>query len=174
MQRSIFKQTLALSFAFAAITALFSFSKPGGDSYEIYLNSKLLLRQYVHQPLHLKALSLTTANANDQLTIYYSHCGTTGKSRSISVVDSKGNVLKKWNFADAKGSQTGMTIAVKDLLQLEKKNTNGALSLQYAAKELPKGRMLTSLQFAQKNTAYHFNKEEMPVSIAGNVLRVTL
>jgi hypothetical protein len=173
MQRFIIKQTTALAALFIT-AALFSFRMPGGDVYEIHLNNKLVLKQYVHQPLSLKALSLTDANANDQLTIHYSHCGVTGKGRSLSVMDSRGHTVKKWNFADAKGPSTGMTIAVKDLLQLEKKNTNGPLSLVYAANELPKGRMLTSLQFIQKNTAFHSNKENLPVFIAGNVLRVGL
>jgi hypothetical protein len=175
MQRSIFKQTLFLVITFIAASTFFSFiSKPGGDVYEIHLNNKLVLKQFVYKPLPFKALSLTNANANDQLTVYYSHCGVTGKGRSITVKDSKGNTLKKWNFTDAKGNTKGMTIAVKELLQLEKKNANGSLSLTYAAKELPEGRMLTSLQFAQKNTAYHFNKEAIPVFTAGNVLKVAL
>ena len=173
MQRLMFKQTLMAAMLFMAISTLFSFRKPGGDVYEIHLNNKLVLKQYVYQPLSLKALSLTNANVNDQLTIYYSHCGVTGKGRSLSVKDSKGNTLKKWNFADAKGSHTGMVIEVKELLQIEK-NAGGALSLVYAANELPKGRMLTSLQFTHKNTAYLFNKETLPVFIAGNVLRVSL
>ena len=38
-----------------------------------------------------------------------------------------------------------MTIAVKELLQLEKKNANRELSLQYTARELPKGETLAIL-----------------------------
>jgi hypothetical protein len=166
--------TLFFGVALATICSfVFAFApKPGGDIYEVYLNNKLLLKQFVHQPLAVKALSLTKANVNDQLTVYYSHCGATGKGRSISIKDTKGNVLKKWNFRNASGSKTGMEIAVKELLQLESKNSNGSLTLYYAAQELPEGRLLTSLQFTGKSTAYQSQKESWPVLNAGSVLRI--
>jgi len=172
MQTSIFKKTFFVFLLGSISTILFSFAlKPGGDSYEIRLNNKIVLKQFVHQPLAVKALALTTANVNDQLSIYYSHCGVTGKDRSISLKDSKGNTLKKWNFRDANSSNAGMVIAVKELLQLEKKN-NGSLTIHYAAKELPEGRMLTSLQLAEKNTAFGRQKETLPLLDAGSVLKI--
>lgn len=173
MQHATFTKTLAFAFALA-VSAIGFTNKPGGDVYEIHLNNKLLLKQFVHQPFSLKALSLANAKANDQLTIYYSHCGVTGKGRSITVKDDKGTTLKKWNFADAKGASTGMTIAVKELLQLEKENGEAPLTLTYAAQELPEGRTLAALRFTQKNTAYHPRKEATPVLAAGNLLWLAL
>lgn len=125
--------------------AVFAFTaKAGLDSYEIYLNDKLILKQYVNQPLNLRKLQLEKANDNDQLRIYYKHC--TGKGvgmgRSIAIKDGKGHTLKQWEFADATGSDTGMVISVKELLQLEKDNVHQDLSLHYTAKELPEGEML--------------------------------
>src|SRR5215213_4945686 len=83
-------------------------AKAGLDSYEIYLNNKLILKQYVNQPLKLESLGLDQSNINDRLVIYYSQCNAQdkiGKGRSISVKDAKGNTLKKWDFADARNGQ---------------------------------------------------------------------
>lgn len=127
----------------------FSFTHPAGlDSYEIYLNNKLVLKQAVNQPLNLRVLQLGKANSNDQLRIIYKHCHTpqTGTDRSIVVKDEKGNTLKKWTFADASGSDLSMTMPVKELLQLEKDNTQHELSLHYLSRELPKGETLAFLR----------------------------
>lgn len=127
--------TTLLFIAMASFTA-----KPGGtDSYEIYLNNKLLLKQYVTQPLTLKSLQLNKTNINDQLVIYYSHCGQIGKGRKIAIRDEKGNIVKEWKFAN---NGDGMTIPVKELLALEQKNL---LSIFYTSEQLPQGRMLTGL-----------------------------
>jgi len=175
MQHTTLKQTFFSAVLCGLVSLLLTAftSKPGGDSYEIYLNNKLLLKQFVHQSLSLNALSLTGAGANDQLVIYYSHCGVTGKARSISVKDSKGNVLKKWNFKDAQSNRSGMIIPVRELRALEKANANNSLSLYYAAKELPGGRMLTSVQLSEKSVVYELRKD-VPVWNAGSVLIVGL
>jgi hypothetical protein len=129
---------------------LFSFkTKFGLDSYAIYINDKLILQQTVNQPLNLRVLALNEAKETDQLYIKYTHCtikGGAGTSRSVALRDEKGNVLKKWTFADATGSDLTMKIAVKELLELEKKHANQALRLYYTARELPKGEMLSMLQ----------------------------
>jgi hypothetical protein len=136
---------------FALITlcfSLFSFTtKFGLDSYEIYLNNKLILKQSVNQPLNLRILQLGQASAGDQLRISYKHCTLpgAGTDRSIILKDEKGNTLKKWAFADATGSDLSMVIPVKELLQLEQRNADHHLSLHYAARELPKGETLAFL-----------------------------
>ena len=129
----------------------FSFTtKYGLDSYSIYLNNKLILKQWVNQPLSLRVLQLSTAKETDQLRITYTHCtikNGAGTGRSVALQDEKGNILKKWEFADATGSDLNMTIAVKELLKLEKDHTNQELSLLYTARELPKGEMLSMIRF---------------------------
>ena len=157
MQHSNFKQTLAKAFTFAALS-LFTFNaKAGGDSYEIYLNNKLILKQYVTEPLNLKSLQLDKANSNDRLVIFYSHCGQTGKGRSIAIKDEKGKILKEWKFANSTGSKS-MIIPVKEILQLEKNNTNGRLRLYYAAQQMPKGLMLTALDLGKSSVAFNSPK----------------
>jgi hypothetical protein len=122
----------------------------GLDKYEIYLNNKLVLKQYLNQPLNLRVLQLDKIKESDQLQIVYCHCmrdNGPGTGRSITLKDERGNALHKWVFADASGGDLKMTIAVKDLLQLEKKNASHQLSLYYASQELEKGEMLSVIRF---------------------------
>jgi hypothetical protein len=150
------QKLLLIVFSFLIFGASFK-AKAGLDSYEIYLNNKLILKQSVNQPLSLESLGLNQSNINDQLVIHYSQCnapGKLGKGRSILVKDAKGNTLKKWNFADAKDGLTGMEIAVKELLQLEKKAPFSTLSLYYTA-EGRAGQLLANFHFGNKNTTYH-------------------
>ena len=122
----------------------------GGEHYEIYLNKKLVTKQFVANAAAVLDLQLDKSNYNDEITVYYSHCGTVGKGRSIILKDDKGNIVKEWKFSDDKGSGA-MTISAKEILDLKK--TNGKLNLYYAAKELPKGRKLAAINFSDKNTA---------------------
>ncbi|WP_316814146.1 hypothetical protein [Pedobacter heparinus] len=128
----------------------FSFGNNLGlDSYEVYLNNKLILKQSVNQPLNLRVLQLGKANDKDQLRINYMHCDVkgAGTERSIVLKDEQGNILKKWGFANPSTSNLSMEISVKELLQLEKANANHKLSLYYIANGLPKGEMLGLLRF---------------------------
>jgi hypothetical protein len=127
-----------------SLTAFGFTAKFGLDGYEIYLNNKLILKQYVNQPVNLRVLQLDKAKEGDELHIKYTHCSNKGPGtgRSIVLKDEQGNALKKWAFADATASDFNMTIAVKELLQIEKTNARHELSLYYTAHELPKGEML--------------------------------
>lgn len=133
-----------------SITILSFTNRFGLDKYEFYLNDKLLLKQYVNQPLNLRVLQLDKAKEADQLQIVYSHCqkdNGPGTGRSVTLKDDSGNILHKWVFADANTGGLKMTIAVKDLLQIEKKNANHQLSLYYSAKESERAEMLAMVRF---------------------------
>ncbi len=122
-------------------------ARAGLDSFEIYLNNKLLLKMVAGRSFSLESLRLDKSNSNDQLVIYYSQCnapGKTGKERSIAVKDSKGRVLKEWKFADATDTHAGMTIPVKELLQLAQDKASGPLSFYYTAQGRPEGQILAS------------------------------
>ena len=134
-------------------------AKLGGEGFEIYLNNKLILWQAVNKPFTLYSLQLDKANKDDQLVIYYHHCGSTGKDRTIAIKDDKGNTIKEWKFADASGSNNkGMTIPVKELLQLEKNYSQTNLNIVYFSQQLPQGRALSAVQLNGKTTAYKNNK----------------
>jgi hypothetical protein len=140
-------KAILLSFFFFNLFALSA--KAGIDSYDIYLNNKLLIHQSMAEPFNLKDLPLTEANAGDKLVIRYSQCnapGKTGRHRSISVKDAGGRIVKEWKFSDAVGSNAEMVIPVKELLQIRKSAT-GTLSLCYSADE-HKGQELATLKRA--------------------------
>lgn len=150
MKKTKFNQAFIKMFTLITLCfTAFSFTtKFGLDSYEIYLNNTLMLKQTVDQSLSLRMLKLDKAKENDQLHINYTHCMIKGPGtdRSIVLKDEKGNRLKKWVFANATGSDLNMTIAVKELLQLEKNHGHHELSLHYTARELPKGEVLAFIR----------------------------
>lgn len=157
-------KSFVTAFTFALLSLLAFNAKAGGDSYEIYLNNKLILKQFVFQQLTISRLQLDKANANDKLIIFYNHCGQTGRGRTIAIKDAKGNLVKQWNFADATRLNKGMVIPVKDLLQLEKNNSKTHLLIYYAAEQLPNGRMLSSLDLGKKEITLNAAKAALPAT----------
>jgi len=153
------------------LTAFSFISKAGGDRYEIYLNDKRIMQRYVGQlAVDVSSLQLDKTNYNDKLVIYYSHCGTAGKGRTILIKDEQNKVLKEWKFADATRDDASMSIPVKDILDLQKSNVNANLGLYYFSSQyLPKGRMLTSIKLKEKNLALHQSGDVKywPVATAG-------
>lgn len=166
MQSRSFKTLLVLLLT-TTMACLQSFTaKAGGEGFEIYLNNKLILWQPVGKPFTLHNLQLDKTNKDDQLEIRYHHCGYTGKDRTIVIKDDKGNTIKEWKFADASGANKGMTIPVKELLQLEKNYSSSNLSIVYYAQQLPKGRAITAIQFNGKSTTWRMQQEIWPVGNA--------
>ena len=128
--------------------ALFTFhSNVGVDSYEIYLNNKLVVRQSLDKPLQLQDLNLTDANAADRLSIRYSQCnapGKTAKARSITLRNDDGKIVKEGRFKDAEGEAAQMNIPVKEILNAQK-ISGEQLVLYYSAEGLPQGQPLAAL-----------------------------
>jgi hypothetical protein len=148
MKKIRFSRALMLLFTFIAFHFISSgfTTKFGLDSYEIYLNNKLVTKQYVNQPLNLRVLRLDQAKENDLLQVAYTHCINkgVGTGRSITLKNEQGDTLHQWTFAE---SELKMTLAVKDLLQQQKRNANHELGLYYSANELPKGEMISMVRF---------------------------
>ena len=79
--KTIIEKRVAISFLIAAFVCIMlsSFdSAPGGDSFTIYLNDKLLVQQFVHLKEKTKTISVQQASANDVIRVHYSHCGKMG------------------------------------------------------------------------------------------------
>lgn len=141
----VMKKLLVYAFLAVALGSLSFTARFGLDGYEIYLNNKLVFKEYVNSPLNLRVLALDKAKQDDQLRVVYRHCrldNGPGTGRSIALKDDHGNTLRKWDFADA----GQMTITVKDLLEAVKKGT-GQVSLVYLSRELDKGEMLSMVHF---------------------------
>jgi hypothetical protein len=135
------KKLLVCAFLVVALGSLSFTTRFGLDGYEIFLNNKSVLKQYINQPLNLRVLNLDKAKETDQLRIVYKHCrldNGTGTGRGIALKDEAGTILHQWSFTDA----GQMTILVKDLRQAEKRSGKNKLSLYYTARELEKGEML--------------------------------
>lgn len=145
MQTCNKKKMISLTSLVALPLMFLSFSTlPGGDSYEIYLNKKLVMQQYVAVSKGVKQIVLNQGNYNDEIDVYYSHCGTLGKDRSITLKDANNKVIKTWQFANTTGNNKAMNMKAKDILSLQKTN-GGNLQLYYASQELPAGRLLASI-----------------------------
>jgi len=142
ISKSIAGKSLAL---LAIITALFSFTSPvGGDVYEIYLDNKMAIKQYVAMKEPVKTLEIDKSLADQQLEVLYSHCGKTGTKRSITIKDGQ-NILKQWSYPDGGTVNTKMACKVKDLLSLQKTNNPARVDLIYSSQEIPEGKILATL-----------------------------
>lgn len=152
MQYTTFKNRIPGLLLFAVMSLLMlTAAAPGGvDYYKIYLNKKLIVERAVTDPLTLKSLALDKANADDNLTIHYRHCHMTANERRIQLKNEKGDVLKEWKFPDISTTDKPMTISVKELLVLQKKNTH--LTLYYISQQAPKGQLLVGLQLGAKGS----------------------
>jgi hypothetical protein len=139
------KQIISKTMMLVAVAAtLLSFTNFGGEGFEIYLNNKVVIQQFGKPTNAVKSLRLNQYSANDRLTIKYHHCGQVGKSRTITIKDSKNNLLKEWRFADAAAPAAAMLCDVKDILDLNKGNES-VLKLYYTSSELPNGRLLATI-----------------------------
>ncbi len=135
----------------SAIIVSFS-GKPGGDVFKIYVNKKLLFEQVVYKNEPVKTIKLDQSLYNDEIDVYYSHCGVTGKGRNIAIKDGKNRLLKEWHYPDVAGKNGGMSLKVKDILALQK-NKGAQLQLYYSSKELPGGKLLTSIVTEHQSSA---------------------
>ena len=141
------KQTIAF---FILGAAAFSFSVlPGGEGFEISLNDKVIVQRFGNDMNNVQTLQLNSAKANDKLIIKYYHCGRVGKNRVISFKDEQNNVIKEIHFDDVNNPVAAMSLLVKDIMSLKKGNTT--LKLYYSSSELPKGRMLVTINTSRTN-----------------------
>ncbi len=146
MLQRIIKSTVFASVAMLFFsTVLSSFTTPvGGDMFEVYVNKKLAIRQFVHMKEPVKTLQLDQASYDDELEVYYSHCGQTGTSRAVTLRDAQNKTIKEWRFQDAAGSKTPMACNLKEVTALQKLGNGSTLHLYYTSHELPEGKMLAT------------------------------
>src|SRR5688572_25937124 len=107
----------------ALCAILFSFSSIiGAHSFQVFLDSKLVLDQYVDSKSQIPTLLLDPADNHNQLIVKYNECGRTVTSRTITIKDDKNQVLKDWRFEGAtSGYKDPMTCLVKDITALKQK-----------------------------------------------------
>jgi len=130
---------VALSFVLSSFAI-----NAGSDSYEIYINAKLVLKDYVHGRKEVGTITLNRNSPEDAITVNYSHCGKIGTSRSISLKDRDNKVLKEWRFADTQASKDLMAFKAEEIISSASQHSG--LSLIYSSKELPDGLVLATIQ----------------------------
>src|SRR5258706_6701258 len=151
------KKIIRLPWANALISAalfafLLSFSlRPGAYSSRVYLDSKLVIDQYVNSKLDEPKLVLDPAENHNKLIVQYNECGRTVTGRIISIKDDNNTVLKEWHFeGSSSGYHESMTCNVKDILALKQKGSN-ALKLYYSSGEFREGQLIAHLVISSES-----------------------
>ncbi|HEX5172359.1 MAG TPA: hypothetical protein VFW11_24455 [Cyclobacteriaceae bacterium] len=131
-------------------TTISSFTSPlGMDSYKVYLNDKLLFKQFMTKDAPMQTISLNENSNSDQLTVYYDHCGRIGTGRTLSLLDGQ-QVLKKWDYQDTQSVQaSGMVCKVGDINAFHK--AGKTMKLVYDSKELSTPLTLVTIAAAGTN-----------------------
>ena len=130
-------------------TASFSFTgERGGDVFEIYLNGKQVHQQYVHVDKSVKTLQLVSINESDKIEVFYSHCGTMGKNRVLTIRNEKNELIKEIKFTDEKGKRSLMGFYRKDIPG----NKNSKMNLYYSSKELPAAKLLATISWKENRS----------------------
>ena len=152
--KSIISKTLmlvAIAATLLSFSSKFSPASPvGGEGFEISLNGKIVLQQFGKDMENVKTLQLSSASANDKLTIRYHHCGKVGKNRIVTIKDEQNKLIKEWHFNDASTAPGDMSCSVQDIISL-KKGSNNVFKIYYSSSELPNGRQLASVIVANTN-----------------------
>ena len=131
---------------------LFSFYGIGGEGYTIRMGDRLLIEQHVTLKSAVPGLTLNQRDSEEQLLIYYSHCGQIGKSRSITIKDEQNRVLKEWKYMDAVSGHSPMVCSVKDILALQHQ-AGPNLQLVYSSNEIPAGKVLANVTLSTEGLA---------------------
>jgi hypothetical protein len=121
---------------------LFSFTTyPGGDSFTVFINDKMVIQQYVHMDKSVKTFSLNDASSNDVVKVNYSHCGKIGTARRIVLRDAQKS-LKELSYNNVRGDELPtMSVRVGDIVALKKSSIN----LVYYSNEIPEGKILANI-----------------------------
>lgn len=130
----------------ALCAVLFSFSVlPGAHRFQVFLDSKMVLDQYVNSKVDAPSLRLDPSAHHRQLIVKYSECGRTVSGRKLIIQDKVGTPLKEWKFdGTSAGLSEAMTCEVNDVLKLKQKGSD-ELNLVYASSDFSRGQLIAHL-----------------------------
>ena len=100
----------------------------------------------------VNVLQLRKTSPTDKLTFRYHHCGRVGKNRVITIKDMNDVIIKSFKFTDVPTPVGDMSCTMQDLMTLQK-DGNTSFKVYYSSTELPRGRQLVSVVFANTNKA---------------------
>src|SRR5687767_9444695 len=130
MRTILSSQFIGKSLLLMVVIASVAFVTPrGGDVFKIYINNKMVVEQAIHGNPKMKVITLDQRNYNDEVSVYYSHCGLVGKNRQLTIRDASDNVIKTWKYADTEVEHMAMTFRVKDILDLQKAETSNKYTI---------------------------------------------
>lgn len=145
MQKLLTGESLTI-LAFAVILCSFS-PIPGGDSYKIYLDNRVVIQEHIYGIRDTPKLVLTGVT-DEQIAVTYSHCGKIGTARKLMAKDVENRILKKWDFIDSPDVKNVMTLSTEEITSLP--GHKGEINLYYASNELPGGQVLAGIQVEVK------------------------
>jgi hypothetical protein len=149
--KNLFKTAIACFTLALASLSLSSFTSPaGGECFEIYQDSKLVLQRCGKDIEKVQTISLSNTS-NSELTVKYFHCGQPGKDRVLVLKSSDGKLLKEWKFTNTSENNFAMKCGVKEILSVKVSNQSN-LKLYYTSAEKPEGKLLAIINTAGSKT----------------------
>jgi hypothetical protein len=142
--KNLKSQALLAGMAILALCLLLvSFAPhPGGYSYTIHLNNKLVSEHYLTTKLETPSLALTDQMMNGTLGVYFNECGEIGKGRKLSLRTSDEKILKEWVFANSTSKHDAMEIVLKDMATTL---ASGKAAVYYTSERVTKPQLLVTL-----------------------------
>lgn len=149
--KNIIQQSGAFAIIVALCAVLSSFALPGAHSFQVYLDNKLVVDQYITRNVTIPNVAIDPTDNNNDIIIKYSECGRTVSGRVITVKDEQDKILKEWSFDGTTSAyKDPMTIKVKDVVALKSK---GTLKLFYSSNDFKEGQEFVSLIIGKNVTA---------------------
>lgn len=137
----------AVVLAFISIV-LSSFSAvPGGDSFRIYVNNKLVIQEHLYGRKETARL-VVNQESDEQVSVEFNNCGKINTARKLIIKDGENKIVKKWDFADSPDLKNQMSFKVREISALSEKTVN--LNLYYVSNEVSNGQLLASINLTQK------------------------
>ncbi|HUP12225.1 MAG TPA: hypothetical protein VM187_08445 [Niastella sp.] len=146
MKKYSFLSTLIVALPVLCLGILSFSNNRGGDVFAIYLNGKQVHRQFVHIDKSVKTLQLDASNDNDKIEVFYSHCGSIGKNRTLTLRNENNELIKELKFPDVNNNQSMMGFYRKDVAKARATRLN----LYYSSKELPDGKLLATIRLNEQ------------------------
>lgn len=121
-----------------------SFTKPGGDVFEVFIGKEMVIQQAIHSEKGVKEISVRGDQKDDKISVRYYHCGKAGTRRSITLKDQQDKVLKTLNFSDPRTERSLMSFPISEIIKFQSAKDQ-KIRLYYSSAELPDGKWLVSI-----------------------------
>ena len=142
-----FRSAAATLFVVLTSVALCSFTpKPGGYSYEVYLNNQLVIQEHMYGRKEAPTLPLNMTTAQDAISIMFNNCNKVDVSRKISLKDDQDATIKEWTFGDSPDIKNQMKIKVSEIVAVQ--NKHSTVKLVYSSQAVNDGVHLINLQLS--------------------------